>query len=144
MRIALPGEKARAAIAAFLAITVLHKSVVSQTSFAKFFGVDNNGEFEEDLTLLCSSHGLRLKEPVPRRRVFFQLLRASQLLPRKQNALQMNVPKPRSPQTVAHLERLPKVLLEALVAEFARVIVLYDPGTCCLRPGEQLQAAWHR
>src|SRR5207253_443935 len=62
---------------------------------------------------------LRLKKPIPRRRLLVQVFAAGELLPGQQHLGQANAAKACPAQAVADLERLPEMLLQAAEAKLA-------------------------
>ena len=62
---------------------------------------------------------LSMEEPVPRRRLIAQIACATELFPGQMHLGNANVSKPGPAQPITHLERLPEMLLQSLVAKGA-------------------------
>src|SRR5579885_2307341 len=68
---------------------------------------------------LPSRSALRLKKPIPRRRVLAKFVGATKLFPRQLHFGNPNATKTRATQPIAHLERLPEMLFQSPVAKRA-------------------------
>src|SRR5579864_4143287 len=78
---------------------------------------------------MMSYSALGVEEPIPRRRLIAQVVGAAELLPRQMHFGHANASKAGPPQAIAHLERLPKMLLQSLIAKGAeREIVVFVFG----------------